>query len=896
MRGALRALVDVQRTARATDEWDYDAVQYLADRLRQLIVTEWVTQGALAESTIDVDAIFAERGARLSAKSKDALEAVITQIRTFIDAPDLEDAAETATEIRAEIDTTVAALEALALNEDPPRDVPGTDPIPGERISESATPTVIIESPLALAPGSGWFRESGMLIGEASGNSSTTPRFDMFVIREGMSKNRILYGSDLLKESVDKINGRPLYVNHPTGFRSGQPTDRGLETKAGWWSDARYVEGVPTSNGPVNGVVATLNLFSASASPQPWLAGMISEAIAAGRPELIGVSIYAGGKWKYGRDDNGVYKEALSFDVFASADAVAEPGAGGEPLSLAASAGQDQDIVELEGLTLEALLAARPDLVEAAVSQANAAVTPPATPTPKLTAGTMAEAAPPTSEELNALVQAQVQELIKPFAEQHNALLVAQTQTLLESKLGQSRWPDSVKQLVRNRVGTGVMAESEIDTILGEYNTVAAAIMGTPTQPAILGPNVIIPFGEGSEQVTPMQQVMYALDDFFGRDAQSDEVRSERRGKFHPIASFKEFYGAVTGDRQVTGWYQRDGALGDAWFREGSAEQFQQMAFVEGAGSLPGATHVVGGGTITMSLLINTTMNKALFNFYGGQDRWWEPIVTKTTVNDFKTQTRVRLHNFGSLTERTTDGTEYTELDWNNTAESYTPTEFGNVVTIGRRAIINDDLRGIASIPRLLAQSAGITINEYVSALFTLNSGNGPTLADGVQVFNAASHQGNRLTLPLTRGNLNIARRTVMKMTNDANKRISLRARHLLVPIDLETDAYELTQATMVPDSANNAPNIIADAQRGIQSVIVVPQWTDADNWYVMADKRDITSIEMGFLFGNEEPEMWLQDNPTNGMVFTHDVITHKIRHDYGGDWLDYRGAIASIV
>jgi hypothetical protein len=260
-----------------------------------------------------------------------------------------------------------------------------------------------------------------------------------------------------------------------------------------------------------------------------------------------------------------------------------------------------------------------------------------------------------------------------------------------------------------------------------------------------------------------------------------------------------------------------------------------------------------------------------------------------------KTQTRIGLHNFGSLTERTVDGAEYTELDWNETAETFTPTEYGNVVTVGRRSIINDDLRGIQAIPELLGQSAAVTINEYVSALFTANSGNGPALADGQQVFNAANHQGNRVTTGLTRTNVLALRKVIQSMNNAASKRIGLVPRFILGPIDLEPDMWELVTSERVPESANNAPNILSSAA-GLRAAISVPNWTDANNWYLMCDPAQITGIELGFLFGREDPEMFTQNDPSTGMTFTHDAMAWKIRHDYGGDWVDYRAAAAAIV
>ena len=72
--------------------------------------------------------------------------------------------------------------------------------------------------------------------------------------------------------------------------------------------------------------------------------------------------------------------------------------------------------------------------------------------------------------------------------------------------------------------------------------------------------------------------------------------------------------------------------------------------------------------------------------------------------------------------------------------------------------------------------------------------------------------------------------------------------------------------------------------------------WTDANDWYLAADPDDIPCIEVGFLDGREEPELFVQDNPTVGSLFTHDKIAYKIRHVYGGDVLDHRGLYKAAV
>jgi hypothetical protein len=54
--------------------------------------------------------------------------------------------------------------------------------------------------------------------------------------------------------------------------------------------------------------------------------------------------------------------------------------------------------------------------------------------------------------------------------------------------------------------------------------------------------------------------------------------------------------------------------------------------------------------------------------------------------------------------------------------------------------------------------------------------------------------------------------------------------------------------------------------------------------------------VELGFLHGREEPELLIQDGPTLGSVFTNDTISWKIRHVFGGGFLDYRSGFGAIV
>ncbi len=62
------------------------------------------------------------------------------------------------------------------------------------------------------------------------------------------------------------------------------------------------------------------------------------------------------------------------------------------------------------------------------------------------------------------------------------------------------------------------------------------------------------------------------------------------------------------------------------------------------------------------------------------------------------------------------------------------------------------------------------------------------------------------------------------------------------------------------------------------------------------ADPRQIPTIEVGFLNGREEPELFVQDTPNVGSLFSNDQVIYKIRHIYSGAVMDFRGFYKAVV
>ena len=75
-----------------------------------------------------------------------------------------------------------------------------------------------------------------------------------------------------------------------------------------------------------------------------------------------------------------------------------------------------------------------------------------------------------------------------------------------------------------------------------------------------------------------------------------------------------------------------------------------------------------------------------------------------------------------------------------------------------------------------------------------------------------------------------------------------------------------------------------------------MPQFTDATDWYAICDPALVPGIEVGFLNGRDTPELLMQEVQDGASVFTNDLISYKVRWEFGGGWLDYRAAVWSQV
>lgn len=361
-------------------------------------------------------------------------------------------------------------------------------------------------------------------------------------------------------------------------------------------------------------------------------------------------------------------------------------------------------------------------------------------------------------------------------------------------------------------------------------------------------------FNNGRVTEDRADRVATMLDDFFvGRNG---------------VHSFKECYIDITGDKRVTGQLQH---CDRARLREalGADAEFREAVTTTGFANVLGAS-------------LNRRMI-ADYNTPVNYDVWRNLTGQPVPLNDFKTQERVRYGGYGGLPAVAQNGNYAALTSPTDEKASYAPTKRGGVESITLESVKGDDVGLIRSVPVKMSRAAKRTLGKFVLDFLRTN----PNIYDGVPLFHV-SH-GNLGTTTLSEAAYAAARLAMLKQVEkDFGDPLGIAPKYLWVPPDLEETATDLFKL-----GTNNEASF---RQTVAPTVVSVWYWTDAADWCLTADPMETPVIEIGFLDGQEEPEMFVQDMPNVGSLFSNDAITYKIRHIYGGAVVDYRGAYKAFV
>jgi hypothetical protein len=315
-------------------------------------------------------------------------------------------------------------------------------------------------------------------------------------------------------------------------------------------------------------------------------------------------------------------------------------------------------------------------------------------------------------------------------------------------------------------------------------------------------------------------------------------------------------------DRTVAEWYRNMTVKGDPFYGARAVE------------------------SVGVAYILQDAVNVWAALDYSKKNEWWTPLVTVEEVDTIDTANLVTLFAASDLPV-ITEGGAYTELQYTDKEETASYVKTGGYLGVTREDLLLDKTQ-----PSKLRNLSGVLANSWykaqstrVAAVFTTNSATGPVMADTGALFNAtavgsAGGHANLLTTALSFTAFDAAVTAMMKQTDQAlgaGEAMLLRPKFLLVPPALRATALNLRNDEFQPGTGNRDTNPYQNSFE----VVVVPAWTDANNWAIVADPAEAPMIYMIYPRGGRTPAVFVAGDETSGAVFTNDEIRYKVRSEF---------------
>lgn len=288
-------------------------------------------------------------------------------------------------------------------------------------------------------------------------------------------------------------------------------------------------------------------------------------------------------------------------------------------------------------------------------------------------------------------------------------------------------------------------------------------------------------------------------------------------------------------------------------------------------------------------LILANVANKALQTGYElanvTYNSGWARIVN---IEDFKTRSVVALSEAPDLDIIGENG-EFTEGRLSEKREQYALETYGKIISITRKAIINDDLDAFIRIPQIMGGAARRKINRVLYSILKTNA----ALSDSVALFHSThANIGTAGALSIT----TLAElKKLMRMqaglqpaaSDTAASLLNIEPRFLLVgPSQEEVALQLLANASML--YAAQSSNTVSPWIRNLVPVVEPELENTPDaatgDFFLSASPLTIDTVELGLLNGVDAPYMEEQ------MGFDVDGMRFKVRVDVGAKAIDYRG------
>jgi hypothetical protein len=361
-----------------------------------------------------------------------------------------------------------------------------------------------------------------------------------------------------------------------------------------------------------------------------------------------------------------------------------------------------------------------------------------------------------------------------------------------------------------------------------------------------------------------------ALDKLLGADVDA---------KYDDVPAFTSLRGAyvrLTGDPEMRGIPSREGLkLGEA---------FMSMMRMPAAYS-----------SNSFSFVLGNSMYRRLIKEYKRVDYREDALISfYRSAENFKPLEIIQVGYFGDVPDINPETADYQEVTMPTDIEAtYSVNQKGVILTVTRRAMLNDDLKTIIQLVSKLGRAARRThARRAWGKILDNNSFKG----DNTALFH--SDHGNLGAVTLTADATGIATLTARlkamyaQTEQDSGEGLALIPLYMWCPRDLREIAEALNSAWPGASTPNpHAGKFGSNHER----IITTPLFTDVNDWGLIADGNDVELLEAAYLNGQREPELVVANNPLVGQMFIADKIQYKERHEYEFEIADVRGFDKSV-
>ncbi len=582
-----------------------------------------------------------------------------------------------------------------------------------------------------------------------------------------------------------------------------------------------------------------------------WLRDGLVDSFERGKPDLFGLSFDALGSTVTKMVAGRKMKEPVKISAV-EVDVVYDPTNDGKFIRMAAAVGQEEE--QMLQKLLAALQKTRPDLHKEITEKMTAGTLNDDQAIEMIAAATVKEAG---GDETNAkLVASVVTNLTAAFTTQTENETVKEMKLLacgmkLDAALTASNLPDASQNHIRLQFEKRVFEETELQAAIKGMKEMVDQLTASGQVTGLGGVRV------GYESSDKLQA---AFDGMFGVKVEGDLAGIK------PFRSLRAAYVEMTGDHDVTGVITPDN------FRR------LQAAY---------------GDTSFAYVLGNTLYRRMAQDYREISDYGVSLLVGNNIRNavDFRKLETIRIGYYGDLPAVDTDTEDYPDLgEVTDEQVEYALAERGGIITIKRRTLINDDMRLVDRIVSRLGRGARRGLARVVWTPFLTNA---TYKGDNKAIFHA--DHGNLGSAAYAIASA-LAGRNAMRVQTEPNsgERLNLRPVTVAFPTELfgivsNVNSYQPQAVTV--DNANSMYQYFRP-----ERLFENPFMIDANDWLMLADPNEVEIVELAFLNGQQDPQMFIANMPTQGQMFLNGAIQYKIQHDYNAEVVDFRGAYKGVV